>query len=1273
MLDFFRIADTSKNIPKNYPVIKVYPIFKISSKTKDLMIKGNDFYAAYDSNTNLWIKDEDFVIEHVDEMMDEYVREKFPNCEIPIVIEYMSDSNTGSIDSWHKYVQKQMRQNFKPLDEKLIFKNQEACRTDYVSRRMDYSLEEGDISAYEKLINVLYSPEDRLKIEWFIGSIISGDSKTNQKFCVLYGPPGSGKSTVLDIIGGLFEGVTSTFDAKDLAKNGSGFPMEAFKDGPLVSIQQDGDLSCIEDNTKLNSIVSHDLMEINEKFKGKYNIRLKTTLFMGTNTPVRITNAKSGLLRRLIDINPTGNKVSMSEYETLTREIKNEYGAIAYHCLQKYKEMGKTYYDNYIPLSMIAATNDFYDFLDYFYEELIDHDPITLKEIYELANKYCEFANVSRKFTLRYTKSELMNYYISFLDDGHIDGKHVRNIYSGFKKEKFTKHFVPVKNEVKEKAPWLIFEEQESLLDNEWKDCLAQYANGKKEIPETKWFKVTTKLKDLDTSKTHYVKGPQNYIEIDFDCKDSEGKKNMELNLKRALDFKPTYAELSKSGGGIHLHYIYDDDIEELDSLYDTDIEIKIHKGDSSLRRKLSKCNNLPIAKLKKGDLPLRRKKKMANNTVIQNEKELIAKISKALRKEIHAYTKPNIDYIKMILDEAYEQGLEYDVRSLRQHVIIFAQKSTHNAQYCLEQISKMHFNSSDECSPGKFSSDAPIAFYDVEVFKNLFVVCYKFLGESICHRLINPTPLDIGLLFQYRLVGFNNRRYDNHILYARFMGASNIELYNRSKKLINNKVNNSTFANAYNLSYTDIYDYSVKKQSLKKWEIELGIHHQECHIDWDEEVPEDRWNEVADYCENDVFATEAVWEATKGDFAARQILAAIDGLTVNHTTNTHSAKIIFGDAKDYKSEFVYTDLSTIFPGYIYDNGKSYYHDEEVGEGGYVYSVPGMYYNVWTFDVRSMHPHSAKALNIFGDRFTKRFYDLVEARVLIKQAAKKFKDNLASEAQLYLDKAGEMFDGALKPFLKPDILATLADALKIVINSVYGLTSAKFDNPFYDARNKDNIVAKRGALFMMELKYRLLEMGATVIHIKTDSIKVVDPSEEIKKFIYDFGEEYGYTFEIESIYERICLVNKAVYIAREAESMEWTATGAQFAEPYVFKTLFSKEPIEFKDMCSTFSVSTSLYLDYENDTDKEFVGKVGSFTPIKPDCNGGVLYSKRENKDGTPKFDSPSGTKGYHWLESEVASKLPVDYIDESYYISKVNDALDTIREYGDPEIFINN
>ena len=60
----------------------------------------------------------------------------------------------------------------------------------------------------------LYTEEERYKIEWAIGSIVSGASKKIEKFLVLYGTPGTGKGTILKVVEWLFSGYTAVFDAR---------------------------------------------------------------------------------------------------------------------------------------------------------------------------------------------------------------------------------------------------------------------------------------------------------------------------------------------------------------------------------------------------------------------------------------------------------------------------------------------------------------------------------------------------------------------------------------------------------------------------------------------------------------------------------------------------------------------------------------------------------------------------------------------------------------------------------------------------------------------------------------------------------------------------------------------------------------------------------------------------------------------------------------------------------------------------------------------------
>ena len=407
------------------------------------------------------------------------------------------------------------------------------------------------------------------------------------------------------------------------------------------------------------------------------------------------------------------------------------------------------------------------------------------------------------------------------------------------------------------------------------------------------------------------------------------------------------------------------------------------------------------------------------------------------------------------------------------------------------------------------------------------------------------------------------------------------------------------------------------------------------------------------------------------------------------------------------------------------------YRGTDIGKGGYITSNPGIYTNVALLDVASLHPNSIIAMGCFGE-YTQHFKDLLDARIAIKH-----KD---------YDAARKMLNGRLAPYLEDESTAkNLAQALKIAINSVYGLTAANFDNPFRDIRNKNNIVALRGALFMRTLQDEVEKRGFKIVAIKTDSIKIANATKEIVDFCINFAKEYSYTFEFEACYDRICQINDADYIAKykdpewckhtfgvipgdnDKHGGQWTVTGAQFAVPYVFKTLFSKEPIQFEDMCETKEVKTSLYLDmnedlpdvieweelrdyrlkfpdwtitgfeksnraskmleqYKDISDEElnnriseghdyiFIGKVSSFCPIKPGMGGGELLRESKDANGNVKYSAATGSKGYRWLESEMVKELGYeDRIDISYYTKLIDEAVKDISEYGDFEWFVSD
>lgn len=1403
-LDFFTVKHSSF-IKNKKLVIDVYAEYMVQP-SKDLMVRDGHFYAVIDKDTGFWIQNEYFVQKCIDDEIRKYCENelikaegekvKDPTAVTLNVRDIFHFRSRGWMD-YRNFVSN-LPDNYRQLDDKLCFSNTKVKQEDYVSKCLPYPLQEGSYKAWDELIGTLYSPEEKQKIEWAIGSIITGDSRDIQKFVVLYGDPGAGKGTVIKIIQMLFEGYYKMFDAKSISSASNSFAFEQFRTNPLVALQTDGDLSRIEDNTKINSLVSHETIVMNEKRVKSYDFTPRCFLFMASNKPVQITDLKSGIIRRLIDVTPTGHTLPKKDYDRLMSQIGFELSGIAWHCRDVYLKLGKNYYNGHKPFDMMEKTNSLYNFVLDNYDELNREDGIFIGEAYSLWEKYCSETGIVNHLKRYIFKDELKPYYIQFDELKKVNGEVKRGWYTHLDTSKF-KDGTAGRKDIPHDDPslGLVLDQKTSLLDDMLKDCMAQYAEmtpdgGSK--PKTGWDFCTTTLKDIDTSKLHFVRLPLNHIVIDFDIKNEKGEKDALLNLEAADKWPRTYAEYSQGGKGIHLHYIYDGDPNELASLYSKDIEVKVYTGKASLRRRLSLCNNIPVARISSG-LPKKEAKstKVIDIESVKDEQHIRNKIAQCLRKDIaQPYTTPAMSLIKKTLDDAYEAGIKYDISDMRPAISAFAAKSHNQKDLCMRIARELHYTGREyEHSKGSLSdfssgpyisstepvkslerplkrvleasesedSGPPIVFFDIEVFPNLLLVNWKEAGEGKgVVRMINPTRQEVAELFKKRLVGFNCRRYDNHILYARYLGYSVEAIYKLSQRIINGS-NNAMFGNAYDISYTDVYDFAAKKQSLKKWEIELGIHHQELGLPWDQPVPEERWPEVAAYCDNDVIATEAVFNALKGDFKAREILADIAGLTVNDTTNTLTTKIIFGDDANPQRQFVYPNLAQKFPGYIFQGGKSFYRhdidlkcnseeevkhwqdvykeryicwnrdkktvvvDEEIGEGGRVYANPGIYRHVVTYDVASMHPSSIIAENGFGS-YTERFKQLLDIRIAIKH-----KD---------FDKAKKMLDGKLAKYLTdPTQAKSLSQALKIAINSVYGLTAAGFDNKFRDPRNIDNWVAKRGALFIETLRLNVIKMGGKVVHIKTDSIKVENPTEEITNYILEYGKQWGYTFEVEDIYDKICLVNDAVYIAlrdkedpswldecekakRKAEETgsiyiqptRWTATGAEFQHPYVFKHLFSGEEVDFRDLCETKTVTSALYLDMnenltdvsreEKDLDKIkarikkfngsqeeldrlntekavlenqiskghnyiFVGKAGSFCPVLKGTGGGILVRE---KDG--KFSAATGTKGFRWRESETLNgSNRMDMIDMGYFESLANNAKEDVEKFGNFERFI--
>ena len=110
----------------------------------------------------------------------------------------------------------------------------------------------------------------------------------------------------------------------------------------------------------------------------------------------------------------------------------------------------------------------------------------------------------------------------------------------------------------------------------------------------------------------------------------------------------------------------------------------------------------------------------MVNNETIKSERGLRYMIKKNLSREIHPNTKPSIDFISKILDDAYKNGLHYDISDMRNAILAFAASSTNQSEYCIKQIPTMKFKSEDVSTPVPNAS-AGLVFYDVGISKFIF------------------------------------------------------------------------------------------------------------------------------------------------------------------------------------------------------------------------------------------------------------------------------------------------------------------------------------------------------------------------------------------------------------------------------------------------------------------------------------------------------------------------------------------------------------------------
>lgn len=354
-----------------------------------------------------------------------------------------------------------------------------------------------------------------------------------------------------------------------------------------------------------------------------------------------------------------------------------------------------------------------------------------------------------------------------------------------------------------------------------------------------------------------------------------------------------------------------------------------------------------------------------------------------------------------------------------------------------------------------------------------------------------------------------------------------------------------------------------------------------------------------------------------------------------------------------------------------------------------------------------MHPTSVINENLFGDEYTAKFKEIVDTRLAIKH-----KD---------FDFARKAMGGALEKYLKDESVAKdLSNTLKTVINSVYGLTSARFKT-HSEIRTLTilSLSVEPYLWLILNMLYRLEGLPSLILRLTGLRYQTQHPRSynllliTVRCMVTHLNTRLHTIVYVWLTTLFILLVTMSQVVVngpRLVHSLQCLMYS---------KKLFSGEDIVFNDLCETKAVTTALYLDmneklpdvkdYEKERDKLwkkllstdpiandivddmekrlceldaliaeghnyiFVGKVGLFCPIKEGFGGGLLMRETTNaKTGTIGYAAATGYKGYRWLEAEMVQTLcKQDNIDRSFYDNLVNEAIDSMAVYGDVEWFM--
>lgn len=562
------------------------------------------------------------------------------------------------------------------------------------------------------------------------------------------------------------------------------------------------------------------------------------------------------------------------------------------------------------------------------------------------------------------------------------------------------------------------------------------------------------------------------------------------------------------------------------------------------------------------------------------------------------------------------------------------------------------------------------LLFYDIEVFKEDSLVVFKNAEKEVVAIYHNDFEGLLDLIKGKTLVGFNNYFYDDYIISKMINQWSPYQLKELNDRIISGERQKASSLNSEIFSLDCFQQADVSMPSLKKIEANMGANIFESLIDFtiDRKLTEDELEDTIKYCSYDVDKTIDVFNLRRKSYfepklsIVQMLEPSLQVKAVRWNTTTISAHLVTGGRPiqqwsdirlgEYNQEGEY-DAFNLVPeevknfwkaNYTKDKGKLTIQDFgcniEFGFGG-LHGVPISnqieYRNVKLLDVASLYPNIIIKLDALGSR-TGIYKDLVSKRLSIKHSDK-----------------------------------TLSSALKLVINSIYGLLRSDYSL----LKNKHGAISVciYGQIILYDLCKRL-STTCQIININTDGVGFVTDSDDYKKVWEEWQDDYGFTLELDE-YQKFIQKDVNNYIAVNSEGYVTSKGGdvGRYTGGNVFKNNSTRivdiavgeyllngtevldtilenldKPVLFQKVLQ----AGRTYLGTFDENDVQYQ-KVNRVFPVKR--NGVKLYKKRVDGGKVMFPDSPESMLVWNYELSELKDFNKV--IDINYYYTLINKVLE--------------